>query len=100
MADVIRAEGLVKTYGKLRALDGLDLQVPEATVLALLGPNGAGKTTAVRVLTTLLKADGGTATVAGLDVLRQARGGARQDRALRAVRRQSTSTSPGTRTWT
>jgi ABC-2 type transport system ATP-binding protein len=72
MADVIRAEGLVKVYGKVRALDGLDLRVPEATVLALLGPNGAGKTTAVRVLTTLLKADGGTAEVAGLDVRRQA----------------------------
>ena len=72
MADVIRAEGLVKVYGKLRALDGLDLAVPEATVLALLGPNGAGKTTAVRVLTTLLKPDAGTAQVAGLDVRRKA----------------------------
>ncbi len=72
MADVIRAQGLVKTYGKLRALDGLDLAVPEGTVLALLGPNGAGKTTAVRILATLLKADGGTAEVAGLDVRRKA----------------------------
>jgi ABC-2 type transport system ATP-binding protein len=72
MAHVIRAEGLVKVYGNLRALDGLDLAVPEATVLALLGPNGAGKTTAVRILATLLKADGGTAQVAGLDVRRQA----------------------------
>jgi ABC-2 type transport system ATP-binding protein len=72
VADVIRAEGLVKTYGGLRALDGLDLTVPEGTVLGLLGPNGAGKTTAVRILTTLLPADGGTATVAGLDVRRQA----------------------------
>jgi ABC-2 type transport system ATP-binding protein len=71
MAEVIRAEGLVKIYGKLRALDGLDLTVAEGTVLALLGPNGAGKTTAVRVLATLLKADAGTATVAGLDVRRQ-----------------------------
>ncbi|MFN2561584.1 MAG: ATP-binding cassette domain-containing protein [Jatrophihabitans sp.] len=72
MADVIRAEGLVKTYGGLRALDGLDLAVPEGTVLGLLGPNGAGKTTAVRILTTLLPPDGGTATVAGLDVRREA----------------------------
>ncbi len=68
MTDVIRADGLVKTYGELRALDGLDLAVPEGTVLGLLGPNGAGKTTAVRVLTTLLEADGGSAEVAGLDV--------------------------------
>ncbi|HZZ95563.1 MAG TPA: ATP-binding cassette domain-containing protein [Jatrophihabitantaceae bacterium] len=76
MADVIRASGLVKTYGaaksRLRALDGLDLEVPEATVLAVLGPNGAGKTTAVRILTTLLEADEGTAEVAGFDVRKQA----------------------------
>jgi ABC-2 type transport system ATP-binding protein len=71
VADVIRAEGLVKRYGELRALDGLDLAVPEGTVLGLLGPNGAGKTTAVRILTTLLEPDGGTATVAGLDVATQ-----------------------------
>ncbi|SHF65031.1 ABC-2 type transport system ATP-binding protein [Jatrophihabitans endophyticus] len=69
MADVIRAEGLVKAYGSVRALDGLDLAVPEGTVLGLLGPNGAGKTTAVRVLTTLLVPDGGTAEVAGVDVV-------------------------------
>ncbi|MGH8860502.1 MAG: ATP-binding cassette domain-containing protein [Jatrophihabitantaceae bacterium] len=68
MADVIRASGLVKTYGKVRALDGLDIRVPEGTVLAVLGPNGAGKTTAVRILTTLLEPDGGTAEVAGYDV--------------------------------
>ncbi|MCW2541528.1 MAG: drrA3 [Frankiales bacterium] len=71
MVDMIRADGLIKTYGTVRALDGLDLAVPEGTVLGLLGPNGAGKTTAVRVLTTLLKADGGTAEVAGLDVAQQ-----------------------------
>ncbi|MEO6886894.1 MAG: ATP-binding cassette domain-containing protein [Jatrophihabitantaceae bacterium] len=68
MTDVIRATGLVKTYGKVRALDGLDLAVPEGTVLGVLGPNGAGKTTAVRILTTLLEADGGSAQVAGFDV--------------------------------
>ncbi|HTZ43441.1 MAG TPA: ATP-binding cassette domain-containing protein [Jatrophihabitans sp.] len=71
MADVITASGLVKTYGKVRALDGLDLAVPEGTVLGLLGPNGAGKTTAVRILTTLLEPDAGSATVAGVDVVNQ-----------------------------
>ncbi|WP_226364640.1 ATP-binding cassette domain-containing protein [Pseudonocardia sp. ICBG162] len=69
MPDAIRATGLVKTYGSLRALDGVDLSVPEGTVLGLLGPNGAGKTTVVRVLTTLLTPDAGEATVAGVDVL-------------------------------
>ncbi|WP_227978989.1 ATP-binding cassette domain-containing protein [Nocardia spumae] len=69
MPDAIIAEGLVKKYGKLVALDGLDLAVPEGTVTALLGPNGAGKTTTVRVLTTLLTPDAGRATVAGIDVL-------------------------------
>jgi ABC-2 type transport system ATP-binding protein len=71
MTEVITATGLVKTYGRLRALDGLDLVVPQGTILGLLGPNGAGKTTAVRILTTLLKPDAGSATVAGLDVIRQ-----------------------------
>ncbi|MGI8679458.1 MAG: ATP-binding cassette domain-containing protein [Jatrophihabitans sp.] len=70
MTDVIRAQRLVKTYGDVHALDGLDLAVPEGTVLGLLGPNGAGKTTAVRILTTLLEPDGGTAEVAGIDVAR------------------------------
>ncbi|MEU1958444.1 ATP-binding cassette domain-containing protein [Nocardia sp. NPDC019304] len=70
MPDAIVAEGLVKRYGQLVALDGLDLRVEEGTVTALLGPNGAGKTTTVRVLTTLLVPDAGHATVAGIDVLR------------------------------
>ncbi len=68
MTDVIRARGLVKRYGSVTALAGLDLSVPEGTILGLLGPNGAGKTTVVRILTTLLDADEGTAEVAGIDV--------------------------------
>ncbi|MFF5974078.1 ATP-binding cassette domain-containing protein [Streptomyces sp. NPDC012769] len=70
MPGAIHAEGLVKTFGDVRALDGVDLDVPEGTVLGLLGPNGAGKTTTVRVLTTLLKPDSGRAVVAGTDVLK------------------------------
>ncbi|MET7480962.1 ATP-binding cassette domain-containing protein [Streptomyces sp. NPDC005648] len=71
MPGAIYAEGLVKTFGDVRALDGVDLDVPEGTVLGLLGPNGAGKTTTVRCLTTLLQPDSGKAVVAGLDVLKQ-----------------------------
>ncbi|MFE0252065.1 ATP-binding cassette domain-containing protein [Streptomyces sp. NPDC059010] len=71
MPGAIYAEGLVKTFGDVRALDGVDLDVPEGTVLGLLGPNGAGKTTAVRCLTTLLRPDSGSALVAGIDVLKQ-----------------------------
>ena len=73
LVPIISAQGVVKTYGTVRALDGLDLTVEEGTVLGLLGPNGAGKTTAVRVLTTLLRPTAGTATVAGLDVVRDAK---------------------------
>src|SRR6202044_1473845 len=68
----IEAEGLVKHYGKTKALNGLDLTVEQGTVYGLLGPNGAGKTTAVRVLATLLRADGGQARVLGHDVASQA----------------------------
>jgi ABC-2 type transport system ATP-binding protein len=67
----IEAKGLVKRYGDKTALHGVDLAVPAGTVTAVLGPNGAGKTTAVRILTTLSSADGGTATVAGFDVASQ-----------------------------
>ncbi|NUP20102.1 MAG: ATP-binding cassette domain-containing protein [Nonomuraea sp.] len=73
MPDAIVAEGLVKKYGDVAALDGMDLTVPEGTVFGLLGPNGAGKTTTVRILTTLLEPDAGHATVAGFDVVRDAR---------------------------
>jgi len=66
------AENLIKTYnkGKVKALDGLNLDVEEGTVLGVLGPNGAGKTTTVRILATLLSPDSGRATVAGIDVLK------------------------------
>jgi ABC-2 type transport system ATP-binding protein len=68
----ILVEGLTKSFGEVRALRGIDLAVPRGTVLGLLGPNGAGKTTAVRILTTLLRPDGGRALVEGYDVVRQA----------------------------
>jgi ABC-2 type transport system ATP-binding protein len=68
----VSAHGLVKSYGPVRALAGVDLEVPTGTVLGLLGPNGAGKTTIVRILTTLLKPDAGSAQVDGLDVVRDA----------------------------
>jgi ABC-2 type transport system ATP-binding protein len=73
LTDIIRTSDLVKRFGKVTALDGIDFAVPQGTVLGLLGPNGAGKTTAVRILTTLLEPDGGTATVAGLDVVAEPR---------------------------
>jgi ABC-2 type transport system ATP-binding protein len=73
MGNAVRAEGLVKVYrsrsGEVRALDGLDLTVEEGTVVGLLGPNGAGKTTTIKVLTTLLRPDAGSAFVMGTDVL-------------------------------
>jgi ABC-2 type transport system ATP-binding protein len=68
----IVVEGIVKRFGKVEALRGVDLQVPPSTVFGLLGPNGAGKTTAVRILTTLLRPDEGRANVAGYDVVKQA----------------------------
>jgi ABC-2 type transport system ATP-binding protein len=70
--DAILVEGLEKSYGNVRALCGVDFAARAGSVLGLLGPNGAGKTTAVRILTTLLTPDGGTARVAGLDVVEDA----------------------------
>jgi ABC-2 type transport system ATP-binding protein len=72
MDEAVVVEGLRKSFGNVRALDGVDFTVPRGTVLGLLGPNGAGKTTAVRIITTLLRPDAGRAEVAGLDVVTQA----------------------------
>src|SRR4051794_21899402 len=68
MTDAILVEALVKHYGSVRAIDGVDLHVPQGSILGLLGPNGAGKTTIVRILCTILRADSGRASVLGLDV--------------------------------
>jgi len=69
----IETEGLVRTFGEVRALDGIDMVAREGTVFGLLGPNGAGKTTAIRILSTLLLPDSGRASVGGYDVVRQPR---------------------------
>lgn len=69
--DAIVVKGLKKSYGKLDVLKGVSFTVPKGTVLALLGPNGAGKTTTVRILSTLLRPDGGSARVHGYDVVKQ-----------------------------
>lgn len=71
--NAVEVRGLVKHFGDTKAVDGIDLDVKEGTVLGVLGPNGAGKTTLVRCLSTLLVPDAGTATVAGYDVVRQPR---------------------------
>jgi ABC-2 type transport system ATP-binding protein len=68
----IEVEGLTKRFGSVVALDGIDFQVPTATVFGLLGPNGAGKTTAIRILTTILTPDHGRAEILGHDVVREA----------------------------
>jgi ABC-2 type transport system ATP-binding protein len=72
MPNAIETRALVKTFGETRALDEMDLTIRGGSVYGLLGPNGAGKTTAIRVLTTLLRPNSGTATVLGLDVVRDA----------------------------
>ncbi len=71
-AAAVTVRGLVKSYGDVKALVGVDLDVSHGTVLGLLGPNGAGKTTIIRILTTLLRPDAGSARVAGLDVVADA----------------------------
>ena len=71
MEYAIEAEGLTKHYGETHALAGVDLRARTGTVLGVLGPNGAGKTTAVRILATLIRADGGSARVGGFDVARE-----------------------------
>jgi oleandomycin transport system ATP-binding protein len=71
MTQAIETEALVRTFGEVRALDGIDMVAREGTVFGLLGPNGAGKTTAIRILSTLLRPDSGRAIVGGYDVVRQ-----------------------------
>lgn len=70
----IKAEGLVKHFGDTKAVDGVDLTVARGTVTAILGPNGAGKTTTVKMLTTLLRPDGGYAEIAGIDLAKDPNG--------------------------
>src|SRR3954469_15820543 len=72
MTLAIEAEGLIKTFKATRAVDGVDLAVPQSSVYGVLGPNGAGKTTTIKMLATLLKPDGGSARVLGRDVVAEA----------------------------
>ena len=96
-APVIHVQDLAKAYGDLAVLTGVDLDVARGSIFALLGPNGAGKTTVVRILATLLKADGGTASVQGFDVAtRPAQ--VRQSISLTGRSRPSTGSSPAGRT--
>jgi ABC-2 type transport system ATP-binding protein len=93
----ISARGLRKSYGEKTVLDGIDLTVPQGTILALLGPNGAGKTTAIHLLTTYLRPDIGEIRIVGLDPPRtRRRSGARS--ASPASSPPSTATSPAART--
>ncbi|WP_431970606.1 ATP-binding cassette domain-containing protein [Nocardia sp. bgisy134] len=78
MTLAVEVRGLVKSYGKVRVLDDIDLEIPAGTVMGLLGPNGAGKTTTVRIVTTLLKPCAGSVRVAGVDVLRDPAGARRR----------------------
>ena len=71
MNAIVEVEGIARSFGETKALAGVDLSVPEGGVVALLGPNGAGKTTLVRILSTLIEPDAGTARVAGFDVVKQ-----------------------------
>ncbi len=94
----IEAEGLVKAFGDVRAVDGVDLAVPSGTVYGVLGPNGAGKTTTIRMLATLLRPDAGSARVLGHDIVTERRRGPRPRRRSRASSPPSTRTSPAART--
>ena len=67
----VQAHGLVKTFGDLRAVDGIDLEVSQGEILGVLGPNGAGKTTMLRMLATLLPIDAGQARIFGVDVAKE-----------------------------
>ena len=82
----IEATGLTKAYGATQVLGGVDLRVAPGSVFSLLGPNGAGKTTMVRILSTLLRPDGGRARVAGFDITAAAAPGPPQHQPHRAVR--------------
>ena len=94
----ITARGIRKSFGEHPVLDDVDLEVDQGTIFALLGPNGAGKTTIVRTLSTLLKADAGTATVAGFDVATQP-ANVRESISLTGQFGPWTRSSPGARTW-
>ena len=98
MNAIVEVEGVTRAFGETKALQGVDLVVPEASVVALLGPNGAGKTTLVRILATLLAPDSGTARVAGLRHPGAPDGGAAVDRPRRPVRRGRRRRSPAART--
>ena len=87
-APAIVADELVKCFGDVEAVKGVSFEVPEGKVLGVLGPNGAGKTTAVRMLTTLLKPDSGTARVLGVDVRKDPQRVRGQHRPRRPVRRR------------
>ena len=82
----VEADGLVKTFGRTRAVDGVDLQVATGSVYGVLGPNGAGKTTTIAMLATLMQPDAGDARVFGHDVARDPRLPAQRARPHRAVR--------------
>jgi len=94
----IEVQGLQKSFKELEVLRGVDLDVARGSIFALLGSNGAGKTTFVKILSTLLKADAGTAGVNGFDVATQG-AQVRESISLTASSRRSTRFSAGARTW-
>ena len=91
----IEVEGLERAFDEVLAVQGIDIEVAEGEIFGFLGPNGAGKTTTVRMLTTLLLPTGGRATVAGHDVVKEARAGRWNCRASRRSRASSSSCWPG-----